>query len=59
MIKYPFMEEIDSEKYPKTIPKYITERCKHSPTNMLKTILFEFTMSGYIFHFENWKIIAK
>ena len=43
-----FMEEIDLEKYLKSIPKHYTGRFRYNPVNMLKTVLFGFMTKGYI-----------
>ena len=43
-----FMEEIELEKYLKSIPKHYTGRLRYNPVSMLKTILFGFMTNGYI-----------
>ena len=43
-----FMEEIELEKYLKSIPKHYTGRIRYNPVSMLNTILFGFMMKGYI-----------
>ena len=43
-----FMEEIDLEKYLKSIPKHYTGRLRYNPVSMLKTVLFGFMTNGYI-----------
>ena len=43
-----FMEEIDLEKYLKSIPKHYTGRFRYDPVSMLKTVLFGFMTKGYI-----------
>lgn len=43
-----FMEEIDLEKYLKSIPKHYTGRLRYNPVSMLKTVLFGFMTKGYI-----------
>ncbi len=43
-----FMEEIDLEKYLKTMPMHITGRIGYNPVSMLKTVLFGFMTNGYI-----------
>ena len=42
-----FMEEIDLEKYLKHVPKQVTGRLRYNPINMLKTVLFGFTINGF------------
>ena len=37
-----FMEEIELEKYLKSIPKHYTGRLRYNPVSMLKTVLFCF-----------------
>jgi hypothetical protein len=37
-----FMEEIELEKYLKSIPKHYTGRLRYNPVSMLKTVLFGF-----------------
>ena len=43
-----FMEEIELEKYLKSIPKHYTGRLRYNPVSMLKTVLFGFMTNGYI-----------
>lgn len=43
-----FMEEIELEKYLKSIPKHYTGRFRYNPVSMLKTVLFGFMTKGYI-----------
>ncbi len=43
-----FMEEIELEKYLKSIPKHYTGRLRYNPVSMLKTVLFGFMTKGYI-----------
>ena len=43
-----FMEEIELEKYLKSIPKHDTGRLRYNPVSMLKTVLFGFMTNGYI-----------
>jgi transposase len=43
-----FMEEIELEKYLKSIPKHYTGRIRYNPVSMLKTVLFGFMTKGYI-----------
>ena len=43
-----FMEEIELEKYLKSIPKHDTGRLRYNPVSMLKTVLFGFMTKGYI-----------
>lgn len=43
-----FMEEIELEKYLKSIPKHYTGRFRYDPVSMLKTVLFGFMTKGYI-----------
>jgi len=42
-----FMEGIALNKYPKSIPEYVTGRNKYNSVNMLKTVLFAFADNGY------------
>lgn len=42
------MEEIDLEKYLKSVPEHRLGRIRYNPVNMLKTVLFGFMREGYI-----------